>query len=297
MDEKGIKRGDDIPNLTMVNWRRNNNGRISSSIRSANQEPTETYKKETTEKIKQKPKRNLKNRPSKKKWKVGLAIALASIIAATGTGLLVHNYKESKENTTGYTEKSEDLENDSDIILEEKITSIEGVEKDFVDKYLKAYNDKYNTNYASAEMSVTELNEGIVYQTQNGDQVTRGKNPYETEKFLMENEGGCAKVSGYDKVYQILVDNGQDGYEILGTYSLDGEFIYSGNQLSDLTDEDFIKPQLVDLGINPDKAKKAAEVIAADGVENENSIKSRIEAYQNTTDVIQQVKDTQDLTK
>lgn len=291
MDDKGIKSGDDLPNLRMVNWRgRNeneNNGRINANIASANQEPIEAYKKETTEKLKQKQKRNLKNKPSTKKWVVGLSIALATIMAAAGIGTLAQNSKETKENTTGYTERAEDPEVTSDYILENEITSVEGVEKDFVKKYLKAYNEKYHTNYISADMIVTALEEGIVYQTPNGDRVTRGNEPEETEEFLKKTEGGYAKIAGYDQVYQILVD---DGNKVLGTYSLDGEFIYSGNQLSDLVDEDFKKPQLIDLGVNPDKAKKAAEVIMADGVESSNSIEKRIKTYQNTPDVPQESK-------
>ena len=290
MDDKGIKRGDDLDNLKMVNWRATNNrgnGKISSNIASANQEPIEAYKKETTEKLKQKQKRNLKNKPSTKKWVVGLSIALATIMAAAGIGTLAQNSKETKENTTGYTERAEDPEVTSDYILENEITSVEGVEKDFVKKYLKAYNEKYHTNYISADMIVTALEEGIVYQTPNGNRVTRGNEPEETEEFLKKTEGGYAKIAGYDQVYQILVD---DGNKVLGTYSLDGEFIYSGNQLSDLVDEDFEKPQLIDLGVNPDKAKKAAEVMMADGVESSNSIKNRIKTYQNTPDVPQESK-------
>lgn len=282
MAEKGIKDGDDLVNLKMFQERK---GRISNNINMANKLPIEEYKN-TTEKNTRKPKK-LKSKPSMKKWKVITAIALIGATAATASIAIAKNEHKVEENTVGYTEKQNN-ENESNIILENQITTVEGVEKDFVDKYLKAYNEKYNTDYDSAKMIVTSLNEGVVYETPSGDHVTRGNNPTETEKVLKDNNGGYRIVEGYNKVYQIVDDNNK----VLGTYNLaTGEFIYSGNQLSDLKNNKFKKPELEELGINPNKAEKAAEVLASAKSESSDSINKRIQQYQITSDTLEREND------
>lgn len=248
-------------------------GKISNNIEQANTTDEDTYRKSVEKNNK---KRTLFA-------KIGAGIVLFGTFTAAGIKIseYVQNRNNAKENTT-VTEQAETTESKSNIVLEEQITSVDGVEKDFVDKYLKAYNEKYDTNYTSAEMIVTSLNEGVVYETPNGNHVTRGKYSTETEKVLKNIEGGYRQVEGYDKVYQIMLSDNT----VLGTYNLTtGEFLYSGNQLADLKNKDFIKPELKELGINPEKGKKAAQVLSGQGVEDPHSLNLRIKDYQNTPDV------------
>lgn len=258
-------------------------GKISNNIEQANTTDEDTYR------------RNVERNNKKRKLfaKIGVGILGVGMVF-TPVGIAISKYVENrnhaKENTT-VTEQSETTENKSNIVLEEQITTVDGVEKDFVDRYLKAYNEKYNTNYTSAEMIVTSLNEGVVYETPNGNHVTRGEYATETEKVLKEIEGGYRKVEGYDKVYQIILSDNT----VLGTYNVTtGEFLYSGKQLADLKNKDFIKPELKKLGINPEKGQKAAEVLIALEAEDEKSIQQRIGTYQKTSDIPAEEKTTED---
>lgn len=253
-------------------------GKISNNIEQANTTDEDTYRKSVEKNNK---KRTLFA-------KIGAGIVLFGTFTAAGIKIseYVQNRNNAKENTT-VTEQAETTENKSNIVLEEQITSVEGVKEDFVDKYLKAYNEKYDTNYNKyqVKISVISLNEGIVYETPNGNHVTRGSNIEETQKILKEIENGYRQVAGYNEVLQILTDN----KDVLGTYNAStGEFIYSGNDKKleeKLQDSNFIEPTLEELGINANKAKNVAKVIMADGVESSDSVKARIATYQNTPDV------------
>lgn len=219
-------------------------------------------------------KRNLKNKRSKIRWKAGVAAAIMLISIAT-TAKSCNAEKENVEQTTSYSDITKDNKQNSGIVLEDEIDTVDEVEEDFVKKYLDLYNEEYGTNYKSAEMLVKSLKDGAVYKLDDGRIVTRGPKPYETEEKLKEI-GNFEIINGHNKVVQVIADG-----KVLGTYDLStGEFIYSGNQMEDLENEDFKEPTLEKLGINEGKLKKAAEVKAADkGGESPNSIGIRIEGY------------------
>lgn len=157
---------------------------------------------------------------------------------------------------------------------ENEIDTIAEVEEDFIKDYLETYNEVYGTEYQTGEIIVTALRDGAVYQLEDGRKVTRGSLPYETEKVL--NTIGEFDIANINSEVLQVMSNGK----VLGTYNIEtGEFFYSGNQISDVTNEEFDEPTLEKLGINADKLYAAARVKLAKGVEGKTSINIRINYY------------------
>lgn len=215
-------------------------------------------------------KRNIKNKPSNRKWLGKLAVVAASVAlfgAFVEAARNNENKPEQEVPTTEYVETYKTTEPDV-------IDTITEVEEDFVKDYLEAYNEKYGTEYKTGEMIITALRDGAIYELSDGRKVTRGSKPYETEKVL-NNIGKFDIVNINSEVVQIMA-NGR----VLGTYNMsNGEFIYSGNQLSDVTNGDFEEPTLESLGIAHNKLNAAARVKLAKGVEDKQSIDTRIDYY------------------
>lgn len=230
------------------------------------------YTEEILKRKKEREQRKLQQkRASRKKWIAGTlaTIALAGIIA--GVRASKENEPIIAETTTQYAESINTTEN--------IIDTIDEVKKDFTEHYLEAYNKKYGTSYKSAELLVTALRDGAVYELDDGRVVTRGSKPYETEATLNQI-GNFEMKNGYNNVVQII-SNGRT----LGTYNLStGEFIYSGNQLEDLKNKGFEEPTLEELGIDVEKMIKAAEVVKSKGVEGKESVDQRIKAYNQVVD-------------
>lgn len=227
---------------------------------------------------KKEPKRDLKNKPSNKKWIGKAAVILAAIAAVAVIANEVTKNNETVQNpntpTTNYTETYETTR------APDRIDTISEVEEDFINDYLDAYNDIYGTKYrkSDGDMLITALRDGAVYELEDGRKVTRGSLPYETEKVL-NNIGEFDIANIHSEVLQIVVNE-----RVLGTYNIStGEFIYSGNQLSDLTEEEFEEPTLEKLGIDREKLNAAARVKLARNVESKQSINQRIARY-NTLD-------------
>lgn len=161
-------------------------------------------------------------------------------------------------------------------VNEDKLKSIDNVIADFKKEYIDAYNQKYATHYSNSnsKMYINHLADGWVYKLKDGRAVTRGAHPYETVEAL-NGLGGYTNEKGYDLLLQIVSENGK----ILGSYNTStGEFVYSGNQLRDLTDANFEEPTLGELGISPDMVRTAADVVGAKG-QSEESVKIYINRY------------------
>ena len=219
--------------------------------------PTKNKKYKMSDKTKQKLKR----------FGVGIA---ASILLLAAASEIDHNAKEpsivdSPSITTTVTQTSG----------EEKIDSVKDVEEDFIDLYLEAYNQKYQTNYRTAELKTSNLKEGVVYKMEDGRVITRGALPDETEKVL-KKYGTFKMVDGYDTVVQVISEAGVP----LGTYNIStGEFLYSGNNLKDFEDPNFREPELEKLEIDKEIMRAAAEIKESVRFENEESINMRIKHY------------------
>lgn len=224
-----------------------------------------------SEKQKEKMKGNLKNAiVNGKKF---IAIGMAVSIGLFGTIIVnkeIDDAKAEKEITT-----ESELEDDT---TENPIDTIQEVKTDFIKHYLKAYNETYGTDYTQANLYTEFLNNAGIYQLEDGRKVTRGNYPYETQNVL--NQIGEYKgVQMNGNLVQIVLLNGK----ILGSYNVTtGEFMYSGNQTEDLTNEDFDEPTLEKLGINKSKLTAAAKVNMAQYGEDQRSIDMRIEHYNNT---------------
>ena len=241
-------------------------------------------------KKKPKEKRNIKNSPNKskkpykgqKKNRIKAAIAAAIVLIGTVTaGAIISNHIKDKKDTTKtdtkVTKTIDKKKAPSETALNNMIDTPEEVEQDFIDKYLKAYNEVYGTEYMSADLLVSSLKEGVVFETDDGKHVTRGNYPDSTKQTL-ENEGyTCYKVNGYDKVLQVITPENK----VLGTYNMStGEFIYSGN--SETLAEDLQKDPatLENLGINKKLLVSAAEVKQGEMAQESNSsIGQRVSNY------------------
>lgn len=220
-------------------------------------------------------KRNIRNKPTTmrkgKKVKRALAVGIAVLaLAGAIAGITGHGNETPKEPTTQtvtYTVPNKQVN-------EDRIQSIEDVIADFKKEYLEAYNEAYDTNYFSANMYVNYLAGDMVYKLEDGRPVTRGSYPYETEKALKQI-GDFKAVNGYEMLLQIVSEEGK----ILGSYNTStGEFVYSGNQLKDLTDANFEEPTLEKLGISEKMVKTAADVVMSEG-QREESTKTYINRY------------------
>ena len=242
-------------------------------------------KKEEPEKF-EKVSSNLKDkiREAIEKGKVYISLGLAALaLIGIGISIGVNMDKPDNNKTTNLTEfvetthekqtETEDMTKET----QNEIDTISEVEEDFIKDYLEAYNEKYGTEYSEAELLVTNLSGTSIYQLEDGRKVTRGNLPYETKEVLSQI-GEYESVNMYSDVIQVLLPNGT----VLGTYNVStGEFLYSGNQLDDLKDENFNEPTLEDLGIDSNKLGAAARVLLSRGVEDEQSINERINDYNN----------------
>jgi len=241
-------------------------------------------------------KRNIKNKPrkmSKKRFlvktkeklekikavikEIGGKALLALLIAGISFSVILSNVfgePEIEAEPTTTINETMDYDDKEENVVYDVIDTIDEVEEDFVKDYLDAYNQKYGTEYKTGEMIITALRDGAVYQLEDGRKVTRGSLPYETEKVL-NNIGEFDIANIYSEVVQVMSNE-----RVLGTYNMaNGEFIYSGNQLSDLTNEEFDEPTLEKLGIDSEKLYAAAKVKLAKGVEDKQSINMRIDNY------------------
>ena len=196
-------------------------------------------------------KENLRNKPGKnngKKYKLAektknrVKIGVASILAvATICGIsscVANERKESNPQPSNTISTA--------VTQEENLKmQIKNIEDDFINYYLEAYNELYETDYNDAEIMVTDLKDGAVFITEDGKLVTRGSLPDETEKTLIQY-GNVDLENGHERVIQIVTNYGK---KVLGTYDfLNGEYIYSGNDLTDFekseNEEDFEEPTI-----------------------------------------------------
>ena len=243
---------------------------LKSKIKDANNFSTDEYIKKTEKDSKDikktqsvptnHKKRNISSKANKKikdkeyKDKKGnlkkkIAVILATAIAVGGaTGIAI-----------GISGKESDKTPTTNVVVQTKTDYTAEVVEDFKQRYLEAYNEEYGTDYTSAELYVTSLNGGIVYElNKNGNikHVTEGSYPAETEKAL-QSIGKVKGVRGYNNVMQII-----SGEKILGSYNTSSqEFIYSGNQIEDLYEKNFEEPTLEKLGIDKKLAEKAEKVV------------------------------------
>ncbi len=225
---------------------------------------------------------NIKNHPSKGqvknykgngKLKKVLACLATGLVIITAAGCTIGNHQAhtNEKPSTTYTENIEETTK-----AENEIKTVNDVKKDFTRLYLNAYNEKYGTNYSSAEMIVNNLRDGAVYKLEDGRLVTRGSEPDETEKALKEI-GDFEIINGHNEVLQIL-SNGK----ILGTYNVTtGEFLYSAKQLNDLEKDKDDIPTLEELGINPNKLEAAGRVAFSPRAEGVESVSMRVKTYNN----------------
>ncbi len=230
-------------------------------------------------------KENLRNKPGKnngKKYKLAektknrVKIGVASILAvATICGIsscVANERKESNPQPSNTISTA--------VTQEENLKmQIKNIEDDFINYYLEAYNELYETDYNDAEIMVTDLKDGAVFITEDGKLVTRGSLPDETEKTLIQY-GNVDLENGHERVVQVVTQNGS---KVLGTYDyVNGEYIYSGNDLTDFkkaeNDNDFKEPTIDNLGVKWDYMSDVADLERARGREDEDSLEIRLNA-------------------
>ena len=285
-NEEFINENKEIQDLVNSNYYE---GRISSIINDAKTMPTETYKKEVAEKNrrnKNRRKRNIRNNPHRhennKKYKGNgkLAKIIAGLLVS---GIVIGGAIAFTKGCS--TEGNREIKNTTNTTNRNNLNttnSIKEVQNDFAQIYLRGYNEKYGTNYKKAEIYVTPIAGGQIYelnQDNNIKHVTKGSYPENTQAVL-ETLGNVEKVNGYNNIIQIIVKDEAEQDKILGSYNEDTcEYLYSGNQLSDLQDVYFDTPDLVKLGIPKELVNAAVDVLKAKDVEPESSVDSRVATY------------------
>lgn len=122
----------------------------------------------------------------------------------------------------------------------EHLDSIDGVLKDFKERYIKEYNEANGTNIRAEDITINRASTNYLYKI-NGKYVTHGSKPYETEKILKE-VGNYEDVSGDIKIYQIIDENSGKALESYAKGGLDNReylqaSVISGNNLNSLKNE------------------------------------------------------------
>ncbi len=122
----------------------------------------------------------------------------------------------------------------------EHLDSIDGVLKDFKERYIKEYNETNGTNINAEDIIINQTSTNYLYKI-NGKYVTHGAKPYETEKVLKE-VGNYDHVSGDIKIYQIIDEASGKALESYAKGSLNNmdylqASVLSGNNLSSLKNE------------------------------------------------------------
>lgn len=214
-------------------------------------------------------KRNIKNKPSRKRLNLRVAAGLVAL-GMVGCGNKEKVPEVNQSGTITYsstiTEDEEKLENE-----------VKKAERDFLNKYIEAYNKEYGTNYMAfeAELCDNSIKEGIVYVV-DGKLVTPGNYPALVKQQLSEY-GTVTSEDGHDKVIQILVNTENGDEKVLCTYDAKTlETMYSGTDLSNF---DSKLPELAELGIDKETAESIIELKFAEGVESNKSIKIRLDKY------------------
>lgn len=217
-------------------------------------------------------KRNIKNKPSRKKLNLRVAAGLAAGLVALGMVGCGNKEKVPEVNQSGT------ITYYSTLTEEEKIeNAVKKAERDFLNKYIEAYNKEYGTNYMAfeAELCDNSIKEGIVYVV-DGKLVTPGNYPALVKQQLSEY-GTVTSEDGHDKVIQILASTERGDKKVLCTYDAKTlETMYSGTDLSNF---DSKLPELAELGIKEETAERMFEIELAKGVEGKDSIKARLDKY------------------
>ena len=218
-------------------------------------------------------KRNINNKPSRKKLNLRVAAGLAAGLVALGMVGCGNKEKVPEVNQSGTITTYY-----STLTEEEKIeNAVKKAERDFLNKYIEAYNKEYETNYMAfeAELCDNSIKEGIVYVV-DGKLVTPGNYPALVKQKLSEY-GTVTSEDGHDKVMQILASTERGDKKVLCTYDAKTlETMYSGTDLSDF---DSKLPELTELGIDKETAESIIALKFAEGVESYKSIEMRLDKY------------------
>ena len=282
------------------------NWKVTENIKKANTTSVEEYKKEVKDNINNSDKVDDKKRtitgaktnvenltyreifkriiqhPSDKSKAIGAGLLAAATIATAGISIhALAKFIDEKNNKTNVTEKDnqEYVHKPFNSLEDDKINTVEDVKKDFLNRYLQAYNKMYKTNYNiyNTLINISLPADGYVFKV-NDKLVTRGNNP-EVTRSALDKMGNVETEKGHTTLVQIISSVG-DEMIVLGTYDKNsGEFIYSGMQMEDLQNEEFIVPELDKLEINNELMKNVSDVIQAGKAEGQQSIDIRIRRY------------------
>lgn len=262
---------------------------ISGLQNTANNKDSQQFKKYVSQRGDQPRKRTiqkaktLQESPQKsKKW----PLYFLACLAAAGIGIGVYTNLQSreprpvKEPSTTQIGEIPTLGNTSNSTKQSsgKIDTIDAVEKDFIQKYVQAYNQLNGTKYTANAIKLFTNSLPSVFVLEDGRIVTRGMNPENVRKELsaIGSVGGSTEIS---QVVQFVYKDENGDTKILGTYSPNGQFVYSGLQLEDLTNPNFNEPNLSALGINNKTATRAFGVAFSNENESKESQDLRIALY------------------
>lgn len=175
--------------------------------------------------------------------KIG-AVIVASAIAIGGfAAILKRNSKNNapSEPTTSHSQETKESTTQNPY---GHLYSSGAILEDFKQRFIQEYNEKHGTSIdpSSIQLIATDLN--YLYKTYNGQYVTHGSHPYETENIL-QNYGDYETISiNGGKVYQVLINGTPLESYIVASYrdssgkphSIDATAL-SGNDLDSLLED------------------------------------------------------------
>ena len=86
-----------------------------------------------------------------------------------------------------------------------KLKNEEAILKDFKERYIKEYNEKNKTKYTSDQVKIYSTTQNFLYETGDGQYVTHGKYPGQTENIIKQYDGTSKGIDGGDLV-QVVID-------------------------------------------------------------------------------------------
>lgn len=259
-------------------------GQITMLRKEADEKPMCSFKESVavnaTRRPSSEPKRDLKNRakgnsggPKKsKKWILWVAAAIAAL--GIGAHMLHNTSPEIKEPT--YSQTRED--------------SVKEVERDFIERYVNAYNKLEGTNYKPEEVIVVANSLSSAYRL-NATIVTNGNDPSDVRDTLTRLGEGPIRTEQDVQIVQFIYKDKDGGEHPIGGFDRRGNYVHSGYNVDQLVDPTFVRPTASALDLPQELVVQGAGVVMGKGVEEKTSMNGRIKAYRSAAEAAYTDKD------
>ena len=118
----------------------------------------------------------------------------------------------------------------------DRLTSDKAILNDFKERYIKEYNEKNKTRYTSDQIKIYSTSQNYLYETSDGQYVTHGRYPEQTEKIIKQYDGTCKGGDGGELIQIVLEENDSEKVidACLQGYS---NRVLSGNEINTLLND------------------------------------------------------------